>query len=142
MTISDLIKEFIDTSKERLKTPISGSFLWSFLFFNWRPILLLFFSDTSIENKIIVINHEYCNFWAIFWPIVIATFYTLLIPKIMLQIDNDLADTKDLRVTKRYEAKKHLVQQKTNVAKEEFLLKKCRIRKSRNSGFIGSNRIA
>lgn len=123
MTLADLIKDFIDTTKERLKTPISGAFLWSFIICNWRPIFLLLFSDASIENKIIVINHEYCNFWAIFWPIVIATFYTLLIPKIMLQIENDLAPTQDERVTKRYESEKHLVQQKTNVAREEFLLK-------------------
>jgi len=123
MTLADLIKDFIDTTKERLKTPISGAFLWSFIIYNWRPILLLFFSNASIENKIIVINHEYCNFWAIFLPVVIATFYTLLIPKIMLLIESDLAPTQDDRVTKRYEAEKHVVKQKTNVAREEFLLK-------------------
>ncbi|KQO20940.1 hypothetical protein ASF10_15275 [Flavobacterium sp. Leaf82] len=89
MTIADLIKDFIDSTKERLKTPISGAFLWSFIVYNWRPIFLLIFSDTSIENKIVVINYEYCSFWAIFWPLVIATFYTLLIPKIMLLIDID-----------------------------------------------------
>ncbi|AWK05302.1 hypothetical protein HYN56_14080 [Flavobacterium crocinum] len=123
MALTDLIKDLIDTAKERLKTPISGAFLWSFIIYNWRPILLLVFSNASIENKIIVINHEYCNFWAIFWPLVLATFYTVLIPKIMLQIENDLAPTQDKRVTKRYESEKHLVKQKTNVAREEFLLK-------------------
>lgn len=123
MTITDLIKDFIDTSKERLKTPISGAFLWSFIIYNWRPIVLLLFSKSSIENKIIVINHEYCNFWALFWPVVIATYYTLLLPKIMLFVDRDLAPTKDERVTKRYEAKKHLVEQKTTVASLEFVLK-------------------
>ncbi|MBL0737639.1 hypothetical protein JI750_12105 [Flavobacterium sp. GN10] len=123
MTLADLIKDFIDSTKERLKTPISGAFLWSFVIYNWRPILMLLFSDTTIENKIIVINHEYCSFWAIFWPLVIATAYTLLIPKIMLQIDNDLADTKQERITRRYEIKKHEVKEKTEVAKEEFLLK-------------------
>lgn len=123
MTIADLIKDFIDSTKERLKTPISGAFLWSFIIYNWRPILMLLFSDATIENKIIVINHEYCSFWAIFWPLVIATAYTLLIPKIMLQIDNDLAETKQERITRRYETKKHEVKEKTGVAKEEFLLK-------------------
>ncbi|MFH6937609.1 hypothetical protein [Flavobacterium sp. FlaQc-30] len=123
MTLADLIKDFIDTTKERLKTPISGAFLWSFIIYNWRPLFLLLFSSASIEDKIIVINHEYCNFWAIFWPIVIATFYTLFIPKIMLLIDKDLAPTKDERVTTIYESKKHLIIEKTKVAHEEFLLK-------------------
>ncbi|WP_433830207.1 hypothetical protein [Flavobacterium anhuiense] len=123
MTIADLIKDFIDSTKERLKTPISGAILWSFLIYNWRAIFLLIFSKASIEDKIIVINHEYCNFWAIFWPLVIATMYTLLIPKIMLLIDTDLAPTKNDRITMRYEIKKHEVIQKTNVAREEFILK-------------------
>lgn len=123
MTIPELIKDFIDTGKERLKTPISGAFLWSFLIYNWRPIFVLIFSDASIEDKIIVINYEYCSFWAIFLPVVFATMYTLLIPKIMLEIDKDLAPTKDARVTKRYEARKHEIIEKTAVAREEFLLK-------------------
>lgn len=123
MTLFEFIKEFLESTKERLKTPISGAFLWAFVICNWRPIFLLIFSEASIENKIIVINHEYCTFWAIFWPIVFATFYILLIPKIMLMIEKDLAITVQERVTKRYEAEKHIVKQKVIVAKEEFILK-------------------
>ncbi|MFH6966766.1 hypothetical protein [Flavobacterium sp. FlaQc-28] len=122
MTIADLIKDFIDTSRERLKTPISGAFLWSFLIFNWRPVVLLFFSKASIEDKIIIINHEYCNFWAIFWPVVIATFYTLLIPKIMLQIDNDLVETKKNRMDNNYIQKGHEVTKKQLLAEQEVVL--------------------
>lgn len=123
MTFTELLKDFIDTSKERLKTPISGAFLWSFFIFNWRPVFLLLFSNAQIEDKIIVINHEYCTFWSIFWPVVFATLYTLLMPKITLLIDKDLASTQEERITKQYEAIRHEVRQKTGVAKEEFLLK-------------------
>ncbi|MFH7014655.1 hypothetical protein [Flavobacterium sp. FlaQc-47] len=123
MTLADLIKDFIDTTKERLKTPISGAFLWSFIIFNWRPIVLLLFSNTSIENKIIVINHEYCNFWALFFPFFIALFYTILVPKLMLQIDKSLIETKEERINNIYLEKEHLVDKKTTLASKEFLLK-------------------
>lgn len=120
MTIEEILKDFIDTARERLKTPISGAFLWSFVIYNWRPIFLLMFSKASIEDKIIVINHEYCNFWAIFFPVFIALFYTLLIPKIMLSIDKDLFETKKERVNKKYDALDHLKEQHIRIAKKEY----------------------
>ena len=120
MTIQDLIKDLIDTSRERLKTPISGAFLWSFLIFNWRPIVLLMFSSASIENRIIVINHEYCNFWAIFFPVFIALFYTILIPKLMLCIDKDLFHTKKERVEKKYDALEYLKDRHILIARKDY----------------------
>lgn len=123
MTIADLIKDFIDTSKERLKTPISGAFLWSFIVYNWRPIFLLIFSNAAIEDKIVVINYEYCNFWAIFFPFFIALFYLLLVPKLMLNIDKSLVETKQERVDNNYNEKEHEMTRKINLARQDFLLK-------------------
>lgn len=123
MTIEEIAKDFIDTSRERLKTPISGAFLWSFIIYNWRPIFLLLFSNASIENKIIVINHEYCNFWAILLPIFIALFYTILIPKLMLSIDKALFETKKERVDTKYDATEHFKDRHIDIAKKDFLLK-------------------
>lgn len=119
MTIADLIKEFIETSKERLKTPISGAFLWSFLIYNWRPIALLFFSNASIEDKIVVINHKYCSIWAIIIPIVIALIYTIFIPMLMVKIDKLLIKTKNSRVDNIYEFKKHDIIKKIDFADKE-----------------------
>lgn len=123
MTIADLIKDFIDSSKERLKTPISGAFLFSFIVYNWRPIFLLLFSDAAIEDKIIVINYEYCNFWALFFPFFIALFYSLLVPKLMLNIDKSLVETKQERVDNNYNAKEHEMTRKIDLARQDFLLK-------------------
>ncbi|MTH14478.1 hypothetical protein [Flavobacterium sp. LC2016-01] len=123
MTIPDLIKDFIDASKERLKTPISGAFLWSFIIYNWRPIFLLMFSNKSIEDKITVINNEYCNLLAIIVPILMAIFYTKTIPWIMLQIDNDLLETKLKRIDNIYDSRSHTMDRKINIAKLDFKLK-------------------
>lgn len=123
MTFFDFLKELNDTAKERLKTPITGAFFFSFVVWNWRPLAVLFFSDASIENKIVVINDQYCCFWAIFFPIVLAFFYTLLVPKIMVEINKDLAPTKNKRVDDIYNAKEHLTKRKISLAIKEFELK-------------------
>jgi|GEM_PF-1922202 len=123
MTFADLIKDFLNSSKERVKNPLSGSFLWSFIIFNWRPFLFLIFSDVSIENKIIIINHEYCSFWSLVVPLIFSILYTLLMPKITLFIDEILAETKVNKVNHIYKEKEHLIEKKTTLAGKEFLLK-------------------
>ncbi|MFV8392766.1 hypothetical protein [Flavobacterium sp. LB2P6] len=123
MTLAELIKEFIDTSKERLKTPISGAFLWSFIIWNWRAFAVLFFSEAPIEDKIVFINYEYCNFWAILFPAVIALLYLILVPKLMLEIDKTLINTKQLRVKNVYKAKIYDAIERKELAKVEFDLK-------------------
>ncbi|MTH14477.1 hypothetical protein [Flavobacterium sp. LC2016-01] len=116
MTIADLIKEFIETSKERLKSPFSGAFLWSFGIYNWRPFFLLMFSDASMEDKIVVINHEYCKPGAILWPIGLALFYIVILPFIMWLIDWPVVFAKKIRLAKVYENKNNVIIEKIAIA--------------------------
>ena len=51
MPMKDLIKDFLEASRDRIKTPITGSFALAFILWNWRPILILLFSGKSIEDK-------------------------------------------------------------------------------------------
>lgn len=85
------MKEFIqglfETSSERIKNPFIGSYITAFLVYNWRPVFLLLFSEATIEDKIVVINHEYCPKGAILWPLGIAIFYILILPYINLLFD-------------------------------------------------------
>lgn len=85
--MTDLIKDLIESSKERIKTPITSSFIIAFIVYNWRPIFLLIFSKASIENKIIVINAEYCNIWALLVPFLIAIFYVVAVPYLMMFLE-------------------------------------------------------
>lgn len=123
MTIFEFFKELNDTAKERLKTPITGAFLFSFLVYNWRPIFLLLFSEASIEDKIVVINHEYCNLWSVIFPLVFAFVYTIGVPMLTVLIDGLLFSTKKKRITAIYDSKKHVIAEKIIFAGEEKLLK-------------------
>jgi hypothetical protein len=116
MTIADLIKELIDTSKERLKTPISGAFLWSFLIYNWRPIAVLFSSEAPIGDRIIVINDVYCKPHALWGPLVLAVFYIVAVPFIMWVFDWPIVYAKKIRITKSNESKKDILQGKIDIS--------------------------
>lgn len=116
MTIADLIKSLIDTSKDRIKTPITGAFIWSFSVFNWRPLAILFFSNVSIEERIEEINNSYCNILAILAPILMAFAYTMGTPRVMVWIDSKMTKTKHDRLKKIYKTKEDIVILKTSLA--------------------------
>lgn len=123
MTIADLIQNVIDSSKERIKNPIVGAFICSFLIFNWRPISILFSSSIPIQCRIATINDEYCTKWAILVPIVVALIYTLIVPVVMIGIDYCLMPIKRVRIANIYKNKDFTTDKKIELAGKEYLLK-------------------
>ena len=85
--MKEFIQSLFETSNERIKNPFIGSYITAFIVYNWRPLFLLIFSEANIEDKIVVINHEYCAKEAILWPLAIALFYILILPYINLLFD-------------------------------------------------------
>lgn len=101
MDIKELFQSIFDSSNERIKNPFIGSYITAFILYNWRPIFLLIFSNATIEDKIVVINHEYCCKEAILWPLAIAFFYILILPYLNLIFDSILSysnSKKNLRI--------------------------------------------
>lgn len=123
MTLAQLIKDLIDTSKERIKTPISGAFLCSFVFWNWQPILLLLFSNQSIEDRIQIIDEYFYKPSAVFLPILISFFYLIIIPAIMIVIDWILQPIKKQRIGRIYKSKEFVLDEKIKLAGKELELK-------------------
>ncbi|MBF4466403.1 hypothetical protein [Flavobacterium sp. LC2016-12] len=127
MTITELIQSTIDSSKERLKTPIVGSFICSFIIFNWRPIVILIFSDEKIENRLKGVDF-YFNTWywtvlAITVPILMVGVYTFLIPMLMVWVDEKLEPTKEKRIKRVYKSKQFVIKEKITLAIVELDLK-------------------
>ena len=87
----DLIKSFFETSKERLKNPLIGTFIISWIAINWRPLSILLFSNQSIENRIDTIVSCYSSFNTYFLtPFLIALAYVIILPYFMWTIDGIL----------------------------------------------------
>lgn len=123
MTIFEFLKDLNDTAKERLKTPISGAFFFSFLLYNWRPIFLLLFSEASIEDKIIVINREHYNWENLLYPILLALIYTIVVPMLSVIIEKVLFSTKKARIKGIYYSKGIEINEKITFAVKENELK-------------------
>lgn len=127
MTFADLIKSTLDSSKERLKNPIVGSYICAFVIFNWRPILLLVLSDEKIENRIKSVDFYYTPwYWiiiSIVIPIVISLVYTFGIPILMVWIDQKLEPTKEKRIKRIYKSKQFVTSEKIILAGRELDLK-------------------
>ncbi|SMO42438.1 hypothetical protein SAMN06265349_101712 [Flavobacterium resistens] len=119
MTFPDLFKELNDTAKERIKNPIIGAFICSFLVCNWQPIFILSFSDMSIEERIEFMNTK----WKILLPICISIGYTVLIPLIMIGLDYILMPMKRKRIANIYQNKGFTTDKKIVHAEKEFQLK-------------------
>lgn len=135
MTIADLLKDIIDTSKERVKTPISGAYIFSFLIWNWRPIALLLFENATITQKIIVINEEYCKPSAIFGPFILGLFFTIVIPYLMSLIDVTLKPAKKWRLENLYDSKKQLLENQILLVDQELELQDKKTRNKEKADF-------
>lgn len=115
LKMKEFIQSIFESSNERIKNPFIGSYLTAFLVYNWRVFFLLVFSDAKIEDKIVVINHEYCHIGAILWPLAISLIYILLVPYLNLFFDNLLSYSND----KQAKRKKTGVINKLQLKKEE-----------------------
>ncbi|WP_392346253.1 hypothetical protein [uncultured Polaribacter sp.] len=56
--MKELIKSFFESSNERIKNPLIGTFAISWILINWKPVIILLFSKQTIQNKIKEIEFE------------------------------------------------------------------------------------
>ncbi len=116
----DFLKSLLEASRDRLKNPILGTYSICFLVCNWRPVLFLIFSKASIEDKIVVVNIEYCWLGAILWPIFLTIIITFGIPYIMLLVDLSLVSPKKNRRQIKHNENIISLDEQIEVATKEF----------------------
>lgn len=121
-TFKDLFQSILDSSKERIKSPIIGTYIISFVIYNWRTILFLIFSNASIEDKIIVINNEYCGLIQLIIPLVITVIYILLFPFINLKIEKILGKVNESRLEENHKVLISKLTKKAEIAAKERIV--------------------
>ena len=88
--MEDIIKETTQTIKDRIKNPFVISFMIAFFVFNWKGFAYFFYSDEIITNRIIN-STAYSNFGTIlFYPIIIALIYVIVLPFFTMWLDKKL----------------------------------------------------
>lgn len=81
--ILDFLKGVFTVTVERLKIPILNSILISWVIINWKIVLVLLFSENSIERRIYLVSEEYSDPLFVYWlPIIVGLAYVIGLPLI------------------------------------------------------------
>lgn len=81
MNLNVLFGSARTTLKERITSPLAGTFMLSWMVINWRILAILFASETTIEAQIVVIVRDYISWESGFcYPALSASFFTLIYP--------------------------------------------------------------
>jgi hypothetical protein len=86
--MKEILQNIFKTTEERIKNPFIGTFITSWILFNWKPILFAIFSSKNIEEKIKYIDENFVEINHLLWyPLIAAVFYVLILPYISLLFD-------------------------------------------------------
>jgi hypothetical protein len=86
----EFFKSLVEASRNRLKSPILGTYTICFIIWNWRAIAILIFSDFSIEDRIFYIDNWLTTKWCILGPLLLASLIIFALPRVMLFVDQTL----------------------------------------------------
>lgn len=76
---SELLSSFFSQLRERLTSPLLGSFIFFWLVFNWKPVSVYLFSDKTVEESIQHIQLNYSDAQINFWYPLFATLTYLVV---------------------------------------------------------------
>lgn len=114
----DFFKTLFANATERIKNPLIGTFLMSWIVFNWKAILFLIVSTNDIESKFETLSANYSNIWNLLGlPLFVTILYIFGLPWLNLWID-DLLYYSNEKQRKRV----HKKELKTIKLKEDILI--------------------
>lgn len=118
--ISELLTAFRESSFERIRNPLLGSYAVFFVARNWRALFVAVAGDVPLEQRIALINKEALP-WpeAVGLPAVLALLYVILMPWIAYGIQRLLAPSAFRRKSHRIVEERRLAQLRRQVVEDE-----------------------
>ena len=81
--ITEFLETLFSTANQRIKSPFFGSFIFSWIIINWKPIFYFLFSDDKISLKIKNIEESYEFIQnSILYPLLLSFIYVVVFPYI------------------------------------------------------------
>ncbi|WP_060873834.1 hypothetical protein [Myroides odoratus] len=121
--MKDFLGSIFKTTEERLKNPFVGSFIISFIAFNWKPILIVIFSNIPIEDRVSYVSNNYSDVaYLLVLPLLLSLFYVLFLPKIMCWIDENTFESFKKRNEHLYHSKTVDIEGQITIADKEIEL--------------------
>lgn len=125
--MKELLNTIFATSKERVSNPIIGTFIISWIAFNWKPIIFIIISDQKIEEKIAYIDLNFSNIGNILvFPLLAVILYVLVVPYINLLFEYLLEFSRIKRNMISIAKQKQLIENKKQLAIEEIRLEEAK----------------
>ncbi len=131
----EFLKSVFESSKERFKNPLLGTFVISWLVVNWEPLSVFLLSTKTIETRITYIKLTYSNL--IILPIVIALSYYLVLPYVMGALEYLIKKAYKIRKSNQTGQKLFDIQEQQRIAEEEAILENI---KANNRDQVDQNR--
>lgn len=111
----EIIQNFSDTVKERIKNPVISTFVISWCIFNWNSLLLLAFSKDSIKQRIDIVSPMISEYTSWLLPLIFTVSYLFLNKRINFFFLKKLEKVDhDFIVIEYSKKKKELTLQKVN----------------------------
>lgn len=80
--VQDLVKNWFSDNKIKITSPVVGAFMGSWVLFNWKHFLLLFWGKGDLEVRLTafekVVTWSNLSIWL--WPLVVALIYAFGLP--------------------------------------------------------------
>lgn len=125
--MKELLNTIFATSKERVSNPIIGTFIISWIAFNWKPIIFIIISNQKIEEKIAYIDLNFSNIGNILvFPLLAVILYVLVVPYINLLFEYLLEFSRIKRNMISIAKQKQLIENKKQLAIEEIRLEEAK----------------
>ena len=119
--MKELVISILDTSRERLKNPLLGSFIVAWIICNWKAISIYFFGNQEILEKLKLINNDYSKISnALVYPLIVAIIYSVSIPYILSVFDLLIFKGVKLRKRRQTASKRVDWDNKIEIAEKEI----------------------
>lgn len=74
------MKEIFEAFAARIKSPVFGYFVLSWVAFNWRPLFYLFFSDTTVDDRFQHFDKLTSWYSLALFPLIVASVVAVIYP--------------------------------------------------------------
>jgi cell division protein FtsB len=116
--MTELAREIFQAVGDRFKNRVFGPYIISFLFWNWKPILMVLASKNTIESTIYNIENQellnWCNVLVV--PFGISIFYSIGAPYLNNFLDYLTNYSVEKKIISKFEIKGKEIDQETLIA--------------------------
>jgi len=119
----NLLKTLFEESKNRVKNPIIGTFILSWIVLNWKAISVFFLSDIEIISRVKYIDENYLDTeTSLVIPLILTFIYIVVLPYLILIFNWLLKKANQKRKENHIIEKLEEYESKHKIAREEVKL--------------------